>query len=290
MSVRHWPGHLAFRRWPTCWSRSRGRTREAPIRRLFDTVRPEPDWTLEILDGAVGPTLVERASGAHLLVVGTREHVGFARVMSGSVSHYCLNHSTCPVVAVPPADLAPATAIARRRTGRRTRGGLMNRPEIVVGFDDSPAAEAALIWAGAEAVRRKATVRAVHALSWPYGADLAPGESPPVTHDEVDAAYRASITRRFDRTRPRPDWILQFAQGDAGPVLVRQAEHAIALVLGSPDHVGLGRLLAGSVAHYCVSHAQVPVICVPAGRGAAASDDRPSVASGTLSQSVGAKP
>jgi nucleotide-binding universal stress UspA family protein len=163
----------------------------------------------------------------------------------------------------------------------------MNRPEIVVGFDDSPSAEAALLWAGAEAVRRGATVRAIHVLSWPYGAELAPGESPPVTHDDLDAAYQASITRRFDRTRPRPDWILQFAQGDAGPVLVRQAQHALALVLGSPDHVGLGRLLAGSVAHYCLSHAAPPVICVPAGRETAPSDNQRSLAA-TRSQPMAA--
>jgi nucleotide-binding universal stress UspA family protein len=140
----------------------------------------------------------------------------------------------------------------------------MERPEIVVGFDESPAAEAALAWAAAEAVRRGATVRAVHALSWPYGAEVPPGANPPATHEELDAAYRAGITRRFDKIRPRPDWILQFAKGDAGPVLVRQARHALVLVIGSPEHQGLGRLVVGSVAHYCVSHATRPVICVPA--------------------------
>jgi hypothetical protein len=34
-------------------------------------------------------------------VVGTREHVGLGRLLVGSISHYCLTHATCPVVAVP---------------------------------------------------------------------------------------------------------------------------------------------------------------------------------------------
>jgi nucleotide-binding universal stress UspA family protein len=86
----------------------------------------------------------------------------------------------------------------------------------------------------------------------------------PVSHAEVDHVYRASITTRFDAIDPRPDWIIQFARGDAGPVLVRQSAQARALVIGRPYHVGLGRLVAGSVAHYCVSHALCPVIAVPA--------------------------
>jgi len=81
---------------------------------------------------------------------------------------------------------------------------------------------------------------------------------------EMDNLYRASITTIFDSIDPRPDWIFQFARGDAGPVLVRQSEHARALVIGTPYQVGLGRLVAGSVAHYCLSHAQCPIVAVPA--------------------------
>jgi hypothetical protein len=33
--------------------------------------------------------------------VGTREDVGTGRLLFGSVSHYCLSHAHCPVVAVP---------------------------------------------------------------------------------------------------------------------------------------------------------------------------------------------
>jgi nucleotide-binding universal stress UspA family protein len=144
----------------------------------------------------------------------------------------------------------------------------MGQAEIVVGLDDSTSAAAALRWAAAEAVRTGSTLRAVHALSWPFGV-RPPGQNfpatvEPVSHAEVDHVYRASITTLFDAIDPRPDWIIQFARGDAGPVLVRQSGHARALVIGTPYHVGLGRLVAGSVAHYCLSHALCPVIAVPA--------------------------
>jgi nucleotide-binding universal stress UspA family protein len=145
----------------------------------------------------------------------------------------------------------------------------MTRPALVVGFDDSPSALSALRWAAAEALRIGGSLRAVHALSWPFGAELPdrPGDEPfePTSLDEIDAVYHASITATFDSIHPRPDWILQFADGDAGPVLVRQSKHAYALVIGAPYHTGPGRLLVGSVAHYCLSHAVCPVVAVPAG-------------------------
>ena len=141
-----------------------------------------------------------------------------------------------------------------------------SRPEIVVGLDESDSARAALRWAAGEAVRSRSGLRAVHALSWPFGAENTDPENAVrnLSLDEVDELYRSNILRIFDSVKPRPDWLLQFAQGDAGPVLVRQAAHAAMLVVGTPYHVGLGRLIAGSVAHYCLSHATCPVVAVPA--------------------------
>lgn len=144
----------------------------------------------------------------------------------------------------------------------------MERNELVLGLDDSPSGRAALHWAAVEARRTKAVLRAIHALSWPFGAESAdPGTAVRfLSHDEIDDLYRASITRVFDAVRPRPDWVMQFARGDAGPVLVHQSRQAIALVIGTPSHVGLGRVLVGSVAHYCLSHAGCPVVAVPVPR------------------------
>ena len=34
-------------------------------------------------------------------MIGTQEHTGLGRLLVGSVSHYCLAHACCPLVAVP---------------------------------------------------------------------------------------------------------------------------------------------------------------------------------------------
>ncbi|MTB89410.1 universal stress protein [Aeromicrobium sp. zg-629] len=56
---------------------------------------------IDVVQGAPGPTLVEASRAADMLVVGTRVHTGISRVLFGSVSHYCLTHAQCVVVAVP---------------------------------------------------------------------------------------------------------------------------------------------------------------------------------------------
>lgn len=66
----------------------------------------QPGWELAVLEGSAGRLLVELSKDARLLVVGTREHVGLRRIATGSVSHYCLTHSSCPIVAVPPTMVA----------------------------------------------------------------------------------------------------------------------------------------------------------------------------------------
>jgi nucleotide-binding universal stress UspA family protein len=60
-----------------------------------------PRRKLVVLEGPAGKVLVDSAKDASLLVVGTQEHIRLRRLTSGSVSHYCVTHSTRPVVAVP---------------------------------------------------------------------------------------------------------------------------------------------------------------------------------------------
>jgi nucleotide-binding universal stress UspA family protein len=134
--------------------------------------------------------------------------------------------------------------------------------EIVVGLDDSPGGQAALRWAADYAVLTGWRLRAVHALSWPFGAG-AGGDQHELSMDEIDQAYRDSITSSFQQIQPRPDWQLQLVKGDAGPVLIEQSKAARALVVGNSSHTGLGRLLIGSVGQHCVRRAKCPVVSVP---------------------------
>jgi nucleotide-binding universal stress UspA family protein len=74
---------------------------------VFDAIQPEPGWRLQFFSGEAGPALVAESVGAALAVVGTREHLGIGRLVSGSVSHCCLSHAQCPVVAVQPYATTP---------------------------------------------------------------------------------------------------------------------------------------------------------------------------------------
>ena len=70
---------------------------------VWETVRPEPSWRLEFYHADPSSLLVAESAHAELLVIGTREHVGWGRILNGSISHFCFSHAVCPVVAVPPA-------------------------------------------------------------------------------------------------------------------------------------------------------------------------------------------
>jgi nucleotide-binding universal stress UspA family protein len=142
------------------------------------------------------------------------------------------------------------------------------RSQIVVGLDDSPSSKAGLHWAAEQAKSTGAVLRAVHALGRPYGF-AAPDipltvEPTELTPEEAPDTRRDAITRMFEAVSPHRDWVLEFVSGYAGEILVRLSQDAQLLVVGTREHVGLGRLLAGSVSHYCLSHAACPVVAVPA--------------------------
>jgi nucleotide-binding universal stress UspA family protein len=143
----------------------------------------------------------------------------------------------------------------------------MSSNEIVVGFDVSPPALAALTWAASQARSSGCTLRAIHVVDWARAQNL---YAVPVVEDRVyaeddpvDAEYRRQIEEAFASVGPAADWTLHFGQGHAGRVLVDQSRDARLLVVGGREHVGLERMLVGSASHYCVSHAKCPVVVVP---------------------------
>ncbi len=65
---------------------------------------------LQVLEGYAARVLVEQASAADLLVVGSRGRGAFGRMLLGSVGLYCASHAPCPVVIVrDPAEPRPPT-------------------------------------------------------------------------------------------------------------------------------------------------------------------------------------
>lgn len=73
---------------------------------LADTVaevagtNPPATVTTRVVQGHPAYALIEDADDARLLVVGCRGHGGFVNALLGSVSQYCVQHATCPVVVI----------------------------------------------------------------------------------------------------------------------------------------------------------------------------------------------
>jgi nucleotide-binding universal stress UspA family protein len=139
---------------------------------------------------------------------------------------------------------------------------------VVVGVDDSEQAAAALRWALAEGALRRCTVEVVHAWSpplsaLPFGATLVI----PVDEAAVDAAARDSVDELVDGAlaemddRP-PEVLRTILPGGAATTLVEVSEDADLLVVGSHGRSGFRRIVLGSVAMACVSHAACPVVVV----------------------------
>jgi len=53
---------------------------------------------MRVLEGPAAEALLDTATGADLLVVGSRGHGGFASAVLGSVSLHCVLHARCPVL------------------------------------------------------------------------------------------------------------------------------------------------------------------------------------------------
>jgi nucleotide-binding universal stress UspA family protein len=143
---------------------------------------------------------------------------------------------------------------------------------IVVGIDGSAGSRAALVWALAEAARRGDELVAVSAFPVDFywtDAYLLDARRIDAVRADTEARARAMVdeARRDPALGPVP--------GSAGlPVrtvvvggapaehLVRSAEDADLLVVGSRGRSGVRSTLLGSVALHCVTHARCPVVVV----------------------------
>jgi nucleotide-binding universal stress UspA family protein len=142
---------------------------------------------------------------------------------------------------------------------------------IVVGVDHSPGAEAALVFAEAEARLRGASLRAVHAWQYGYiGYSGLEGGTPLLGGDinDLHAAAEAALEASVREALPDSDVEIErrAIQGVPASVLVDESRNADLLVVGSRGHGGFAQLLLGSVSQQCAHHAECPVVIVRARR------------------------
>jgi nucleotide-binding universal stress UspA family protein len=102
------------------WRRPARRALLTVLHETFGTAGPGVPMRAVLGRGPAGRTLVHIADRAgDLLVVGAGRRGRLRRLLSPSVSRYCIAHAACPVLAVPPSPLAADWKAAHRRNALR---------------------------------------------------------------------------------------------------------------------------------------------------------------------------
>ncbi|MDA1362614.1 universal stress protein [Glycomyces luteolus] len=138
-----------------------------------------------------------------------------------------------------------------------------HKERIVVGVDGSGPSIKALEWAVEQARRTGAKVEAVQAWEVPtmYGSGMMvlPGG------EEFDKSARQSLESAISHALGgRMDVEVEHhtVGGHPAKTLIDMSDGADLLVVGSRGHGGFVGSLIGSVSHYCVNHANCPVVIV----------------------------
>ncbi|GAA1504760.1 universal stress protein [Sphaerisporangium rubeum] len=199
------------------------------------TRTPGTDVSVALITGAVTERLTTESEHADELVLGGEGRGGLAALLLGSVGRAVTCRAHAPVVVV-----------------RRPRATAHDR--VVVGFDGSPASEAALAYAADQALRRGASLRVIHVRS-PLRRASAPQVAE--TLRERLEAWRAAhpglrITARSLRGHP-------------ALTLIQASHHGDLLVIGT--HTKTGHAHLGSVAHHVLHRSDCPVAVIHPGHG-----------------------
>jgi nucleotide-binding universal stress UspA family protein len=138
----------------------------------------------------------------------------------------------------------------------------MNATEIVVGVDGSAPSRTALRWAATEADRKGAPLRVLLAYHWRMPGSLtADADLAHAAKDQAELAVEEAVTEAR-AVAPGVPVSGAAVLGNPAPVLLRAAEDASLLVVGTRGRGGFTGLLLGSVSQQVATHASGPVVVV----------------------------
>ncbi len=208
-------------------------------------VAPGAVVTPQVVEGQAAHVLVDAAASADALIVGQRGSGELRHHRLGSVSRYCATHSVAPVVVVPP--------------GWTPRPHVDRGERIVVGFDGSDNAAAALQWA-LDFADADATIEVVAAMEVaPWLGDRDTRAKFPDEVAEQEQALTAAIDAVDVDHRAERSLVLD----DPRPALGAAAGSADLIVLGARGHGRIGLEFLGSVSTWMLQDCPVPVVVVP---------------------------
>lgn len=207
----------------------------------------------DLRDGTTTKVLMEESGAARMVVLGSRGLGGFAELLAGSIAVTLAGHAHCPVVVLPSSavDSSPAD------TG-----------PVVVGVDGSTLSEAAVAFAFDAASLRGVPLLAVH--TW-LDVELAGAWTPlPVMVDwaAVHAEEERLLAERLAEWRgkyPTVEVRSMVSKDRPAKALLRAAESAQLVVVGSRGRGALIGFGLGSVSQYLLHHAPCPVAVIRQG-------------------------
>lgn len=139
-------------------------------------------------------------------------------------------------------------------------------PVVVVGCDGRPDSDVVLRFAAEEASCRGARLVVVAAYDAPIDPDLQQFDSPDAERASQARARVGAACARVGVSRPVD---IEVAAGDPVAMLLRHAEPAALIVIGSHQRGFARRLLGHGTARRLLHDAAVPVTVVPTARGRA---------------------
>ncbi|MFC0527671.1 universal stress protein [Phytohabitans kaempferiae] len=154
----------------------------------------------------------------------------------------------------------------------------MTTQSIVVGYDASGAADAALDWALDHSARAETQVKLVHVFEWRSVAGtigLAPAVWQEDTTREAAQGVLTETLARAQESHPNVPISGTVVGGEPAAVLVDESRDAHLVVLGDRGHSRFANLLLGSTSMSVSTHAHCPVVVV---RGTERRDDGPVIA------------
>ncbi|MER6977836.1 universal stress protein [Streptomyces carpinensis] len=213
-------------------------------RALVGADHPNLPVDTALVHGNPAEAILDSAEDADIVVLGTRGRGGFAELLLGSVSLKVAAHADRPVV------------VTRGDTERATGG------DIVAGIRDDRD-EPAVRFALAQADRRRATVRLVHAWTPLRHAGLVVPQVDDVDREQREHAQLLNRAARVAGDFPQVHVATELAVGSPASALVEASRRAGLVVLPRhPAEGGLG-LPLGTVTHAVLHHAACPVAIVP---------------------------
>ncbi len=201
-----------------------------------------------------------RDRSAGLIVVGTHDRRGLARLLSGSVAWELIRGAPCPVLALP-------------ETGDRVAEERLRLRRILVATDLLPASQRAVDEAlqlasatGAELHLVRVVPDDVPTEGWLGGAVA----GAPRDRDQVFDAWRELARYRLETARRAEPGVtvrsfVRRGKPAAAIAECAEREDVDLVIAGTTRRRGLARMLFGSVAESIVCNARCPVLVLPEG-------------------------